>query len=66
MTGQRVHLQDLKLHPTQGLVQENLTIPLLWSQLTPESRRQLAQQLAQMIQKIREMSGQEKGRDERV
>jgi hypothetical protein len=66
MTTQMADLEDLEPVETPVLVQEKEIIPTLWSRISAETQRQLAQQLAQMIRKIREGSSQEKSRDERV
>jgi hypothetical protein len=60
------YAEDLKRQRKQGWKQGEQTPPYLWSQLSPECRRQLAQHLAKMIQRIREIPEEEKANDERV
>lgn len=51
--------------PIPGGAQGKSSLPLLWNHLTPQARRQLAQQMARMIRQMRETASQEKSRDER-
>jgi hypothetical protein len=57
-------LQKQPAHSQTGAQGEE-NLPRIWNQLTPQVRRQLAQQLARMIQRLRDTAGQEQHRDER-
>lgn len=66
MNGQMANPVVQQQPKTQVLAPENGITPSLWNQLSPEHRKQLAQQLAKMIQQIRQVPRQEKSCDERV
>ena len=66
MDGQAANLEVPYPRETQVLAQKSSVTPPLWDQLSLESRKQLAQQLAKMIQQTLQAPMRDMSNDERV
>jgi hypothetical protein len=66
MNRQAANSEVLNPQVTPVQVQKSKAIPPLWDQLSLQYRKQLAQQLAKMIQQYRQAPNREKSSDERI